>query len=693
MDTILSFSISSSFYKQSGIIEAGWEILRDFTNILFIFSLLMIAFKMVLGQDDSNNKSNLIKTIILALVINFSLFISYAIIDGSNILAHVFYNRIDADVTNFEQNLDSDGIQNDGDVDDGGINLASWFSEAGVTKSPSLAIAAQINPQRIINTADVNNFLTAFIIVTGMAIMNILLIYLFFSVTLIFLGRILGLLLLVILSPIAFASLAIPMLRKQKYVGWDSWFSEILKLSLTAPIFLFFLWLTVSFVSNKGVLATLAKSGPETSWLISIINTYILLFLIGGILYLAKKITTDMAGSLGNLAGKTVGAAVGGTIAAGALVATGGLAAGGLVTSGVGRTMTGVGKIFNKEGLVSAGRKTRTVGRMAMSTKLDPTKIPGFSSVAGTSATKAISSVTSKSALGHIDGTKSFEESEKKRGKTEKKWQDRSDAFDNLKDVYKEKGGVAAAMAGAKEVSGYNKAKTWQEKIEKEQEKSILEKAKEKAEKARAEVEAPLEKPLQEAKQKEVTEQQKFNSPEIQKELKTINNSITDSRDAENKVKTELAEKLLQQKKIGEKEPMSKIPSMNIGINKRNAERKVLANEITGKQAEMKSIADVIEKKIEEREELSKDLSSAKKDVKEAEAEKKNVGDLAENSSRAQTAKKLTDKDNSPKNQKIANKIIQNKGLKTAEEKVIEKLIKESEKKEKPETKKDDSEK
>ena len=386
MDAVIGFSISSSFYHQSGIIEAGWEILRDLTNILFIFALLITAFKLVLGQNDGNTKKTLVKTILIALVVNFSLFMSYAIIDGSNILAHVFYNRIEADSSNYVANIGDGEIQEGEESSAGLADVVGMFEGMGIDNSVSLAVAGTINPQRIITNGGVTNFFQALIIVVGMGLMNILLIYIFFSVTLTFLGRILGLIILTILSPIRLVSIAIPKMKGIKYVGWDNWFPEILKLSFVAPIFLFFLWLAVTFATNEGVLATLSKANPSANLFLKIINTYLLLFLIGGFLYLAKKITQSMAGELGNLASKTIQGAIGGTIAAGAVIATGGAAAAGLATRGV--------------GALAGDDRLKKAGKNIMSFKADVTKIPGFNRLAGESATKAISKVTGRTSRG-----------------------------------------------------------------------------------------------------------------------------------------------------------------------------------------------------------------------------------------------------------------------------------------------------
>lgn len=455
-DIFISFSIDSSFYKSSGFIEAGWEILRDLTNILFIFSLLLIAFKMVLGQNDSSNKKNLVKTILVALFINFSLFITYAIIDSSNLLAHTFYNRLETDTSNYSPQITETDENNESiSVDDGSVlNIAEYVRELGVDKAPSLAIASQINPQRIINGAGgETGFLVAMVLVTGMAIMNIFLIYIFLSVTLLFLGRIIGLLMLAIMSPVAFASLAIPSLRKQKYVGWDNWFPDLIKLSFMAPLYLFFLWLVATFLTNAGVLATLNK--PGVNWITSIINAYILLFIVGGLLLLAKKVTENMSGEIGALATKAVGAAIGGTVAVAAVAATGGAAA-----LGGGMRVLGAGS------KTAVGRAGKRLASSALRTKIDVTKIPGFSSVAGKDVTGMIGKVTGRSALGQISAAKtSFV---KNKG-----------AIVNDETSLIGKEAIERAKLEAKRKAEKNKsAEDWQREAQKEREKGLAEEIK-----------------------------------------------------------------------------------------------------------------------------------------------------------------------------------------------------------------------
>jgi hypothetical protein len=68
-------------------IDTLWSVVRDFFNIIFIFAIIYLGFKMILGSDDSGTKRALVYLIIAALLVNFSLFISKFIVDFSNILA------------------------------------------------------------------------------------------------------------------------------------------------------------------------------------------------------------------------------------------------------------------------------------------------------------------------------------------------------------------------------------------------------------------------------------------------------------------------------------------------------------------------------------------------------------------------------------------------------------------------------
>jgi hypothetical protein len=80
----------ANMYLTTGVgvaVDKVWVILRDFMNMLFIFGLLYIGFKMILDSNDSNTRRWLVNLVIAAVLINFSLLATKLVVDFSNQLA------------------------------------------------------------------------------------------------------------------------------------------------------------------------------------------------------------------------------------------------------------------------------------------------------------------------------------------------------------------------------------------------------------------------------------------------------------------------------------------------------------------------------------------------------------------------------------------------------------------------------
>ena len=315
MDTFLFHSLQSSSYSDSGFIVQGWEILRNLTNIIFIFSLLSLAFKMVLDVGQSNAKKQLVRIILITLTINFSLFFSFAVIDMSNVLAYTFYNKIDQQEVSFNNETNSD-------------------AETFKGKSTSIAIAAKINPQRLLG-ADASsnpNKGQRVVMVLMAGVINGVLIYVFLSVAFLFLGRTIALWLTVVLAPLAFASLTIPGWEKKKYFGFDNWLKSLIETSFMAPVFLFFLYLAVQFMKID---ITFAGSGSG-AFINNILNIVIPMAAIVVLLLTAKKVANAMSGDFAGTISGIVAKVAGGAVAVGSIAATGGAALAGGALRGAG---------------------------------------------------------------------------------------------------------------------------------------------------------------------------------------------------------------------------------------------------------------------------------------------------------------------------------------------------------------------
>jgi hypothetical protein len=363
LDFFLKHSITSSSYR-TGLIESGWEILRDLVNIVFIFSLMVIAFQKVFGEASSNTNKRLMKTIVVALVINFSLYGTYLVVDSSNILANLFYNRITTEGTA---------------AADPGLEWMAGLFQGDTTHSVSTALMSHINVQRISQIApdagasgEQDNW-DKFILYTLAGFINILIASIFFSTSLVFLSRTVGIFILAVLSPIAVATLTISgKTENMDYVGFKKWSDQLIGLAFTAPVFLFFIYITVLFASSNGFMSTIFTSVGDDQMLVTILKVALPFAFIGTILLLSKEVTKSLAGKLGNMISGYITKAAAGVAAAGAIVATGGIAGAGAISRGVGAG----GKALGYDNTFTRGASS--IGKLAQTAKFDLNKIPGF---------------------------------------------------------------------------------------------------------------------------------------------------------------------------------------------------------------------------------------------------------------------------------------------------------------------------
>jgi len=368
LDYTLFYSIQDTSYRSQFVVE-GWGTVRDFVNMFFIFVLLYIAFGTILNLHSVKTKEMIINVVIIGLLINFSLFATQVIIDASNMLTRVFYNQILVGT-----------MKNGVVVEELGL---------GGSKQVTAALVSKINPQQIIihageagkipakgvnSTGDDNGNKSGvdngtFILVTIMAsIMNIVGLWTFLMVSIIFVARVVGLWVAMILVPLAFFSYTVPSLQDIDMIGWKKWWPETIKLAFLAPVFIFFLYLIIQFLdSGLGVLDANGKTGLDFFIAILVPFAFLMILLIK-----AKDVTKKMSGTIGESltnAIKTVGG-----VALGA--GLGGLALAGRAT--IGRAGSA---IANSEKLKAAeaeggfkgffAKNLRTVGMGAGSSSLD----------------------------------------------------------------------------------------------------------------------------------------------------------------------------------------------------------------------------------------------------------------------------------------------------------------------------------
>lgn len=324
-DATFGYSILDSSYR-SGFVTEGWGIVRDFCNLFFIFVLIYAAFGMILSIHSIKAKEIVINTIIIGLLINFSLLAGQMMIDVSNILARVFYNSETIKIT-----VDKQG----GAVTNGGVNMY----DTTMGELPlSAALVNKIEPQALIIEAsrtqvgdnvqgtqsNANNTELGvgayFLVIILAIIINIVGAFVFLSVGLIFVARVIGLWFSLIFAPFAFFSYTVPQMQGVPMVGWKKWWPETMGLAFVAPIFMFFLYLILVFLEKGFVSLFEASKGPNFALSIIIPFAFIMILLMT-----AKKLAKSFSGQMGQMitsAVTAVGAmALGGAALGGAWVA------------------------------------------------------------------------------------------------------------------------------------------------------------------------------------------------------------------------------------------------------------------------------------------------------------------------------------------------------------------------------------
>lgn len=347
-DYFVAYTLNSESYHSGGFIESGWRIVRDIVNASFIFILLYVAIRFIVNAKDASVVRIVTRVIIIAIVINFSLFMTRAIIDAGNILARVFYekivveNDIGAETTHYTT-LSAGLI---GKVNPQKLLSADTFrirhEATGIDSSiqqNTLGTLNNVDNEALGNGFQVGAGFMILIILLASAV-NIALAWVFFSVSLSLVGRTLGLWIMMIMSPVAFASWSIPFLKIKDY-GFEDWLNRTIKLSFMAVLFMFFLYLTIMFldVANSTIL-NIAFESENMSTVHLIMAVIVPCVAVLYLLKIAQNQAKSMSGEFGSMVGTVLKR---GTMAA---LGVGGFALG---------TAAGVGAVAGRQVLGRAG--------------------------------------------------------------------------------------------------------------------------------------------------------------------------------------------------------------------------------------------------------------------------------------------------------------------------------------------------
>ena len=337
-DILLLIAISSEFLRLD-IINDLWTSIKDVANLGFILALVWISFSLILGTGMNNVRKLLVRVILVALLMNFSLFVARVIIDAGNLTAATFYNSIEApEIKNSRAGV----------IDYLLPKSAENALDNSRKSSISGAVVGAVNPARILGEENFRimveeqtggplslDFMLAFSMM-GVALISILMAKELIVGGFFFLSRIVWLMLLMVVSPLAFVAWFMPGGEKH----FKAWFSTIIERSFCLIPYLFALWMVLLVnQAARGDHTAFTASGDQT-------NIYLIVVLQFAIMYMVMKIARQKSQKmceggmgLGNTALKAANFGTGALM--GAVTGGAGLAARATVGRGAFNTISG----------------------------------------------------------------------------------------------------------------------------------------------------------------------------------------------------------------------------------------------------------------------------------------------------------------------------------------------------------------
>ena len=204
-------------------IALGWPMVRNLANMMIVLGFVVIGIATALRFKDYEAKKLLPKLIIVALLINFSLLICGIFIDGANIMSKSFTNS--------------------------GFFSMSWSQ---TMKAQIQILSTQWKLKGALESA-----IGVMSAVAGLTVYNIMAIIIFALYFFLYLFRYISLLVLVILSPLAFACYVFPVTKKIYDMWWNNFFQWCI---IIVPLS-FFMWIANSIMSGVSSISSGAGGG------------------------------------------------------------------------------------------------------------------------------------------------------------------------------------------------------------------------------------------------------------------------------------------------------------------------------------------------------------------------------------------------------------------------------------------------
>lgn len=354
--------ISKLIDGNGDVVKSTWLVFRNLANVGLIFIIIFIAIKTILRASGYEGKKLLSSVILVGLLMNFSFFFSALVVDVSNEMALIMFKEIKNEVgQKKDEKLDLGlyyfqrtsialfltSVQNPVDKNTKGVFEKTKDGLKQATKAlGATTLATGANPLTMplaVNTAAlafadgyqggfVNRALNkSLLIAVGFtlgSIANAVLAVVLFMAGSMIIGRIVGIVMLLIISPLAFVGMVLPNTQGMSKKFWDSLVGQ----SFFLPIFLLFLWVGIRLTNNLQSIfgdsfgSDVANMGfTDLSGIVDFVvpitfQFSIVIGLFVAAISIAKKAADNGGGAVGKISA-SVSSAVGGAASAGAAFA------------------------------------------------------------------------------------------------------------------------------------------------------------------------------------------------------------------------------------------------------------------------------------------------------------------------------------------------------------------------------------
>lgn len=259
-------------------IQVAWQLFRDLANVGIIGVFVFVAIMTILGSAEYGAKRLVARVLLVAILINFSLLFTRMIVEGTNFVAGQFARSMPGNA-----------------------------QEIGVAQSFLLAFGidgvwsgTEALTDRVAEETDSGWAALLYGIVGGAALLAISGVLLYGAV--IIAARALLLVFMLITSSLAFASFLLPQWSNQSFIGWNNWWSNLLKAAMFGPILMIFLWIAMQIVSRGNVSGAgdaLGKIANDPTTLDLTAWQQIIFLIIGtGILFMGIRAASSFSSSI-----------------------------------------------------------------------------------------------------------------------------------------------------------------------------------------------------------------------------------------------------------------------------------------------------------------------------------------------------------------------------------------------------------